>query len=258
MLIISAVQFSPKFARGPADVNDNFKKCEPLIHDAWKMGSQLVVFPELFLTGYSFKSTSEAAMVAEKYDGLTFRHMRMVAVELSAYVVYGYVEADSLGLYNSASIIDPQGNVACRYRKVNLWGNDFLWAKPGSDTPKIINTEFGTLSTVICRDIRAKIPGNIPRTASSKLFFEDEHPEIIAACANWGKGGFPSTTWMDFATNHGCTLVVANRYGIEVNDDFEQDFGCGGSIIIEKDWNLHTNGLKFNKDCVVTANLETV
>lgn len=255
MLILSTVQFKPDLARGPAEVKQNFKRLEPLLNDIWKTGSQVVVFPELFLTGYCFLSPEEAGQVAEKSDGPTFRAMRNLAVDLNAYVAYGYVESNGSQLFNSATLIDPQGKPSARYRKVNLWGNDFLWASPGSEGPDIVSTDFGPMSLVICRDIRARIPSNIPRTASVP-FFNGVKPKFIAACANWGKGGFPSTTWMDFSANHRCTLMLANRWGEERNGDFTMDFGCGGSVIIEPSWKVHTNGLKFNQDCVVTATLE--
>ena len=255
MIILSAVQFKPNLAHNMADVHNNLRRCEPLIHDAWKVGSQLVVFPELFLTGYAFTDSTQAASVAERKDGPTFRTMRDIAIQLDCYVAYGYVESDGNRLYNSAQIIGPDGVAYCQYRKVNLWGNDFLWATPGASVPDVVRTPFGNLSVVICRDIRAKIPDNIPRVASTS-FFDTKKPDIVAACANWGKGGFPSTSWMDFAANHKCSLVVANRYGVEQNNGYELDFGCGGSIIIEKDWNVHTAGLKFNNDCVVTAVME--
>ena len=181
MLILSSVQFKPNFARCQADVINNFRLCEPLIHEVWKTGSQLVVFPELFLTGYTFLSPEEAAMVAEKHDGPTFRAMKNLAIELNSYVAYGYVESHNGYLYNSSVTIDHGGNVVSRYRKVNLWGNDFLWAKSGDLPPEVAETEFGTLSTIICRDIKAKIPGNIPRTASSKPFFEGTSPQFAVS-----------------------------------------------------------------------------
>ena len=256
MIILSAIQYKPTLAKCSADVRANFRDCEPHIHDAWKMGSQLVVFPELFLTGYSFLNPLEASSVAEKWNGQTFRDMRDVAMELDSYVAYGYLEADGNHLYNSAVLIDPKGSVASKYRKVNLWGNDFLWATPGSEVPSIIETDFGTLSNIICRDIRARIPSNIPRVANTIPFYAEEKPQFIAACTNWGKGGFPSTSWMDFSVNNQCTLILANRHGIEQNGAFSNDFGHGGSVIIEPNWKVHTNGLKFNENCVVSAALE--
>lgn len=257
MLIVSAVQYKPNLARSNADVRNNFRNLEPLIHDVWKTGSQLVVFPELFLTGYSFLNPIEAALASEKSDGPTFREMRSLATELKSYVAYGFVESHDNKLYNSCITLSPDGRVVLAYRKINLWGNDFLWATPGERKPGVFRTDFGVLSTIICRDIKLKIPDNIPRVAGSDPFYDSDKPDIIAACTNWGKGGFPSTSWMDFASNHKCTLVLANRWGLEENGNFSLDFSHGGSAIIEPDWKVHTSGLKFNDNCVVTAILET-
>jgi predicted amidohydrolase len=220
------------------------------------MGSELVVFPELCYTGYSFMSGEQAARVCEKPDGPTFRFMQKAAISLKAYVAWGYVESDGRKLYNSATIVSPDGNLVTRYRKVNLWGTDFLWASPGIESAPVIQTELGLMSVIICRDLRDKIPNNIPRIAASgSRMFEDKRVDLVAACANWGKGGFPSTSWMDFATDNKCVLAVANRWGKEEVGSFVQDFGQGGSAIIEPDWTVHTNGLEFSQDCVVTSTL---
>jgi predicted amidohydrolase len=260
MNIISAVQFKPRMASCAADVADNFRRCEGLVHDAWRVGSSLVVFPELFLTGYSFMSGLEAQAVAEAWDGRTFKSMRGVAMETGAYVAWGYVEGSGPHLHNSATVVAPNGMVVCRYRKINLWGNDFLWATPGKEPPRVADTELGKLSVVVCRDIRDEIPGNIPRTASGDddpPMFQRDSPDLVAACTNWGKGGFPSATWMKFVADNACVMALANRWGVEERESgFRQDFGQGGSVVIEPDWTVHTSGLKFNADCVVTAAVE--
>jgi len=221
------------------------------------MGSQLIVCPELFATGYSFLNREQAGMVAERADGPTFRTMRAVAIELKAYVSWGYIEHDHGDLFNAATLVGPDGVLLSQYRKVNLWGNDFLWAKPGLNSAPIVQTELGRMSIVVCRDLRNKIPQNIPRTASKSVpLFDDQPIDIVAASVNWGKGGYPSTSWMDFAVDNGCTLVIANRWGEERNGKFTQDFGQGGSIIIEKNWTCHTGGASFGEDCVVTGVIE--
>jgi predicted amidohydrolase len=155
--------------------------------------------------------------------------------------------------------VGPDGKLLAGYRKINLFGNDFLWAKSGDKPAQIAQTELGLMSVVICRDIRDKIPENIPRTASEgPPLFDGQRVELVAACANWGKGGFPANAWMDFVADNKCTLVLANRWGKEENDshgEYTQDFGQGGSCIIEPDWTVHIDGLKFRQDCVVTAAL---
>lgn len=255
MNILSCIQYRPRLASCPADVSDNVRRSADLLHEAGRLGSQLIVFPELAFTGYSFLSRDQAAAVSEAFDGPTFRAMRGVAVELKAYVAWGYVESSEGKLHNACSMVGPDGTLLSSYRKINLWGNDFLWASPGREPAPIVPTELGRTSVIICRDLRDKIPTNIPVMASKKPqpLWKAQRVDVVAACLNWGKGGFPSTTWMDFAADNECTLAVANRWGEEENGTFRQNFGQGGSCVIRPDWSVHTGGLHFSQDCVVSA-----
>jgi predicted amidohydrolase len=255
-LIVSVVQFNPRLAKCHADVIDNFRKLKPLISQAHDMGTNFLVFPELCLTGYSFLNLDEAMLVAENQNGPTFRFMQNVAVNMKSYVSWGYVRIDpkTRRLHNSATMISPQGEIISCCDKINLFSTDFLWSKPGIEPAPIVQTDLGLLSVVICRDLRDKIPKNIPRLSSDdSSIFNGKKVDVVAACVNWGKGGFPSTSWMDFVADNSCVLAVANRWGKEANGSFSQNFGQGGSAIIEPNWTIHTGGLKFNADCVVTA-----
>jgi predicted amidohydrolase len=262
-MIISAIQFCPRFARCRADITDNFRRCEGLIDLAGKVGSQLIVFPELCMTGYSFLSRDEAELVAEPQNGATFQLMRGMALDLKSYIAWGYIESAGGRLFNSAAVMDPSGNLILNVHKKNLFSSDFHWATSGEaleeGPPPIVKTELGWMSVVICRDIRNKYPTNIPRVAAEVPMFKDRRVDIVAAPANWGKGGFPASTWMEFTAENKCTLVVANRWGSEVNQgvhgNYEQDFSQGGSAIITRDWQVHIEGLLFSSDCVVSSNI---
>lgn len=257
MALLSAIQFAPSFARSPAEVKNNIRLCDDLFHMAWKQGSEFIVLPELFATGYSFMSKDEAMKVCEVANGPTFRAMQWVAMRLKAYLAWGYVELEGKNLYNSATLIGPDGRVVTTYRKVNLFSSDFMWATSGDKPASIVTTDFGRTSVVVCRDLRDKIPQNIPRFATPTSSLWDGQPvDLVAACVNWGKsGGFPSNSWMDFVANNRCNLIIANRWGIEQNNGYSQDFGPGGSCIIEKNWKVHIDGLKWDVNAVVTANI---
>jgi predicted amidohydrolase len=260
MNILSAIQFKPDFAKSKAEVKNNIRKCEKLVYQAGQYGSSLIVFPELCMTGYSFLSHDEAWPVAENLsdpaNSPTFSSMKKIAIDLKSYVVWGFIESKGNTLCNSAALVGPDGNLITSYSKINLWGNDYLWATPGENAPDVVKTDIGNISIIVCRDIRDKIPDNIPRIAKSEpIFPEGQKIDIVAAPVNWGKSGFPSVSWMNFAANNNCTLVVANRWGEERNGDFKNDFGQGGSIIVEKTWVTHTDGLLFNQDCVVSTAL---
>src|SRR5271157_2708736 len=206
MSILSTVQFRPQLARSMAEVGNNYRQCESLIHQAGRLGSQFIVFPELCFTGYSFLNRDEAALVCEKPDGPTFRFMRGVALELKAYVSWGYVETDGTYLYNSATLVSPKGEVLTSYRKVNLFSSDFLWATSGISSAPVIETEFGATSIVVCRDLRNKIPMNIPRVSTKSVpLFGTQKIDLVAASVNWGKGGYTANSWMDFVADNHCT-----------------------------------------------------
>ena len=258
MFIISTVQFRPNLATCPADVGNNYRTLTPLLDQAARTGSELIVLPELCLTGYSFLGQEDAAKVAEPFDGKTFRVMRAFAVQVNAYISWGYPEYDPKTgkMHNSGTMVAPDGEIVTRYRKINFWGSDYLWATPGSEIAPIVNTKFGETSIIICRDLRDKIPIYISRfaTEGGKKHYEGRRVDLVAASTNWGKGGFPSSTWMEFTANNKCTLVVANRWGEEFgNHNFSNEFGQGGVVVIESDWKVHIDGIKFNQDCVVTA-----
>jgi predicted amidohydrolase len=250
MSIISVIQYKPRLASCAADISDNIRKAIPLIHSAGELGSEIVVLPELCFTGYAHIDLNSASLLCELRNGSTYQKMAKLSQDLSCYIAYGFMERHNSKLYNSANLIGPNGDLLTTYRKRNLWANDFLWANPGANEPEILSTTHGGISLLICRDLRSKSP---PHQGNEPIFHQKK-PDVVLACANWGKSGFPPTNWMDFCKRNECMLAVANNYGIEENQGYVLDFGCGGSSIIDKNWKVKSSGLIFNKNCVVTCN----
>lgn len=258
--ILSAIQFSPRLATCSADVSDNFRRAEPLMDEAAKRRTSFLVFPELCMTGYTFLNRDQASAVAERFDGPTFDRMSSLARDIDSYVSWGYVEVgEDDRLYNSATMVNPDGEMVTSTRKINLYSTDFLWATPGIEPARVVDTEFGRTSIIICRDIRDQIPANIPRTASDRPMFLGEKLQLVAACTNWGSGGgYPPTTFMDFVADNQCTMVVADRWGKEKNEGLSSEFGSGKTVIISADWRVHTGGMIHGQDCVVSQALNFV
>jgi predicted amidohydrolase len=289
MNIVTAIQFSPLLAKCPSDTKNNIIRSEQYIQKAFEYRTSLIVFPELSFVGNSFLNREEAAAVAEPIYGHTYKYLQKVAIKLSTYIVYGFVEDSDCELYNSAALIGPHGNLLHINRKSNLIGCDFLWAAPGNMEPEISATDIGLISAIVCRDLINKavsskspcsicdIPSNYylnnpcgvcgdQKTPHTKYVtknsgvFGGKSVDIVAGVTNWGKGFFPPTTWMDFAEENQCTLVAANRWGTETNKGkygtFTSDFHQGGSAIIEANGKVHINGLIFNENCVIAAAIE--
>jgi len=244
---VAAIQFRPKFK----DKESNLRKLASLVVDASKTGARVVVLPELCTTGYSFLSHREAADLAEPIvaGARTFDVMQQLSHRLNLVIAWGMVERDAgTGkLYNSQVMVTPRDGYVS-YRKVNLWGNDFIWAQPGRGSPPILRVSFGVatyrLGLLICRDVRDKSRG-IPD------LYEKGDADAVLFSANWGRGGFPAVAWMDFVQDNGMSLVVANRHGVEEHNDF----GMGGSCIVLPGGVVITDGLVMGQDCIVTGEI---
>jgi predicted amidohydrolase len=249
---VAAVQFAPTFE----DKMGNLRRMAHLTKQAADDGAQLIVFPELATTGYSFMSKEHAYHFAEPVhpDTLTFKSMRVLAESFKVHLVWGMAELDpgTNDLYNSQVYVGPEG-AWTSYQKVNRWGNDYLWARPGRANPSIIRAHFNgalgepliekKVGLLICRDARDKKDDNW------KSFYEKGDADIVCLAANWGDGGVPAVTWMEFVEDNDTTLIVANRYGKEANNDF----GEGGSCIIEPPDTIHIDGLRWFEDCIIYA-----
>jgi len=245
---VALVQFCPT----PKDVEGNLRKLAGFVQEAAKAGAKLVVLPELATTGYSFMSKGEAAAVSEPVpDGRTFKIMKALAEKLSVHIVWGMVERDTRtdDLYNSQVIVTPVANRGQSYHKVNLWGNDWLWAAEGKWNPPVLHCDFGGGDTrkvglLICRDVRDK------KDSKWSDFYESGDADLVAFSSNWGNGGFPAVAWIDFVKDNKTTLLVSNRWGKEVPNDF----GEGGVCAITADpFEVKCDGLVWSQDCIVYA-----
>lgn len=251
MVKVAAVQFRPAFK----DWERNIYQASTLVQLAASAGARLIVLPELMTSGYSFMSKAEAEECAEvltddsevlrrhQTGSNSMQAMRNMAKGLNVAIAWGLVEKDVAtgDLYNAQVLMLPDGAWSS-YRKVNPWANDYLWAKKGGKSPPITEFLGKKVGLLICRDVRDKASG-------FKEFYEPGDADIVCFSSNWGDGGFPSTSWVEFAEENKCWLIVSNRYGQEANNSF----GDGGICVISPEGEIHCDGLRWNQPCIVLA-----
>jgi len=108
--------------------------------------ADLVVLPELFNTGYNFRSRSEVEKVAERVpSGYTTQRLLDVSLDRNMTIVAGIAERRGTSFYNSA-IVARRGR-AFTYRKVHLFFKEKKFFKSGNEF-KV----FGDLGVMICFD----------------------------------------------------------------------------------------------------------
>ena len=106
------------------DVGFNLEKMKREIMRAASDKAEMILFPELFLSGYRVPA-EEMRTVAEEKSGPSFQELSKVAKQANIAVLYGYPEVDrSSGsdiLYNSAQLIAKDGRSLINYRKTHVW-----------------------------------------------------------------------------------------------------------------------------------------
>ena len=121
-----------------------------------KSSADLLIFGELFLTGYSIMDHMHE--LAERRDGKVIKAIVEKARETGKNVIFGMIEEDELvkGVYyNSAFFVDREGNVDS-YRKISLpnFGpfNEKRSFKEGNEV-KIFNVNDSKVGVLICYDL---------------------------------------------------------------------------------------------------------
>ncbi len=110
----------------------------------------LVVLPELFLTGYNIGE--HVQQWAEKRDGAFSRQIAELAGESQIAIHFGYAENDSKQIYNSAVCYDNTGTMIGHHRKLLLppgFEADYFTA--GNAYSQFELGEF-KIATLICYD----------------------------------------------------------------------------------------------------------
>ena len=138
------------------DKAHNIQKMARYIAKARKEDVELVIFPELSLTGYTMRDL--AYELAESIPGPSTEKIETLARENDMHVIYGMVEkAAGTGavLHNTAVFASPSGTIG-RYRKVYLPTHSIFeekrYFRQGQDI-LVYSTEIGKIGMIICYDI---------------------------------------------------------------------------------------------------------
>lgn len=130
--------------------DQNRREFASLTRQAADLGADIVCLPE----GITLVGTRENYVsVAEPIPGPTTEYLGKIAAEKSIYIVAGMLESDGDAVYNTAVLLDRQGRLAGKYRKVCLPREEIEGGvTPGSSFP-VFDTDFGRIGMMICWDV---------------------------------------------------------------------------------------------------------
>lgn len=124
-LRLAAVQTSPEFGAVHANTDRALDLVPP--------DCDLAVLPELFSTGYQFRSRDEARSLGEDLadpGAYALSRLRACAADTNTVLAAGLCERDGDAVYNSAVLVRPDGSLGL-YRKVHLFWDEKDVFDPG-------------------------------------------------------------------------------------------------------------------------------
>lgn len=158
--IIQATNALPDSDDLPKIKQANIDKHVELIKEAATKGAQVCCLQELFYGPYfaAEQDTRWYTLAEPIPDGPTIKLMQQLARQHGMVLVVPIYEQEMPGiLYNTAAVIDDEGNYLGKYRKHHIphlypgfW--EKFYFKPGNGGYPVFNTRFGKIGVYICYD----------------------------------------------------------------------------------------------------------
>lgn len=144
---LAAVNHRPKNTKSSSESVEQFVK---LVAEAAAKHADIVCLPEgITVVGTPFKY----ADVAEPVPGPTTKRLGEAAREGHCYIVAGVYEREGSVIYNTSVLMDREGKLAGKYRKVCLPREEIDGGiTPGHEYP-VFDTDFGRIGMMICWDV---------------------------------------------------------------------------------------------------------
>ncbi|MDR0297661.1 MAG: carbon-nitrogen hydrolase family protein [Streptococcaceae bacterium] len=155
---VAIAQITPKTSEKLA----NREKMANYVEEAARASADLIVFPELALTGYNCGDCFFE--LAEKIpSGESIQFFEKLAQDLNIHIIWGMPEMSLPGvLYNAAALVGPDGYIGS-WRKNTLPGHATDKAGPGAFPDRrffkngsgleVFDTKIGRIGCLICYDI---------------------------------------------------------------------------------------------------------
>jgi len=236
--LVALAQISCK--RG--DKKANIQKMEEYTDKAKQRGADLVIFPELSLTGYIIRD--ELFDLAEKIPGSSTSAMEKIAKKHETYIVFGMPEISQktqATIYNTAVLVGPEGYIG-KYRKMHLPTHSVFeekrYFRPGYQA-EAFETDIGRIGLIICYDIFFPEVCRLTRLEGAQMI-------VCISASPAVRRAFFETLTVARAIENAAFLAYVNLVGIEDGLQF-----WGGSRLIAPNGKITVKAKYDEEDLVV-------
>jgi NAD+ synthase (glutamine-hydrolysing) len=235
------------------DVEANLEKHLTMIHEARTGGAELLIFPELSLTGYVLQDLVPSVSHRPEKDDPVFRRLLQASQDID--LVVGFVDEDDRHRFFISAAYLARGEVLHVHHKLYLptyglfdEGRFFAWGNHIA----AFNTRFGRAGILICEDFWHASP--------PYLLWLDGADLLLFASASPGRGlrdepQLESARWVEhlnraYASLFTAFVTHANRVGFEDGLNF-----WGGSTIFDPNGELVAKG-PYHEEGLVLAEID--
>jgi NAD+ synthase (glutamine-hydrolysing) len=248
-LTVGLAQIYPKIG----DVDANLKKHLQQIEAAKAEGADLLIFPELSLTGYNLQDLVYEVAMHPTADQPVFKTLLEAGADQHMDLMVGFVDVDERARYFIGAAYLSGGQVVHVHHKVYLptytmfdEGRYFAWG----DGVRAFDTRFGRVGMLICEDFWHASP--------PYLLWLDRADLMLLHSASPGRGlntsgKLASAHWVELVnqaygslfTNY---VVHCNRVGFEDGLNF-----WGGSMVTDPDGEIVAHAPYFDETLLIQS-----
>ncbi len=214
------------------DKAENLAKMEKATTKAKKQNADLVIFPELSLTGYVVRD--QIYELAETIPGQSTKVIENIAKKTKAHIVFGMPELSEKAqatIYNTAVLVGPEGIIG-KYRKMYLPTHSVFeekrYFRPGYQTA-VFDTKLGKIGLIICYDIFFPEVSRLTRLKGAQLI-------VCISASPSTRRTFLETLTVARAIENTAFLAYANLVGIEDGLQFwggSRLVGPNGKVLVQ-------------------------
>jgi predicted amidohydrolase len=238
---VGLAQIYPKLG----DVADNLRKHLDFVHQADEQGVDLLIFPELSLTGYQVQDLVPEVAIKDSRDDDTFSALLEASRHMD--IMFGFVHEDKRQRFYIAAAYLSQGE--CLHVHHKLYLPTYAIFDEGryfdqGEHARAFDTRFGRVGILICEDFWHMSP--------AYLLWQDGADMLLFHSASPSRGldsgdRLSSSRWVELVnqaygsmfTNY---VIHCNRVGYEDGKNF-----WGGSSIVDPDGEFLVHGQYFDE-----------
>ena len=184
-------------------------------------GADWVVSPELCTCGLQFPALLGTDWIAPQPDAWMAEFCQFVkALQLTVFLSSPERDGDTGKCYNTMFVIDADGTILGKHRKMNVLADSAHWSSPG-ESPSPVEWRDMRIGLLVCADAY---------TDDIAAALQSQGADILVSSSAWGPGFHgPDGEWEQRTVETGLPLIVCNRTG----NDHTLSFAGAESLVVQ-------------------------